>query len=431
MKSLLSLIILTTWSSLLFSQTNTEGVVQESIPEKQICLSEEQRQQIIQQNRESIKQLGLEKEINKRVNVALGWPLKQAAGFNDPDYYVIYNFVDQDPGSGVLDYNCGNRTYNGHHGTDILVWPFMWYKLKAKQVEIVAAADGTIINKSDGNYDLNCSCSGNWNAVYVMHTDVSVAWYGHMKSGSLTTKLVGQTVVKGEYLGSVGSSGCSTAPHLHFELYQDPAQTILLDPFQGPCNSLNSNSWWEAQKPYIDPQLLKIMIHDCSSISQPDVCPSNVYEMCEQYNIQAGSSPKFSVHFRQQQSGQVTNLLIRKPNGTIYTSWTLTSPATYIYGSWWFWTNTIPAAGPYGTWTYEVTDEGNTVIKPFEVNVPNAHNVGIGIARPAANLHVGQGDVYVQNIGSGIIIRSPDGKCWRISINNSGALTMTNIMCPD
>ena len=49
-----------------------------------------------------------------------------------------------------------------------------------------------------------------------MHADGSVAWYGHMKAGSLTNKAVGQTVSSGEYLGIVGSSGNSTGPHLHF-----------------------------------------------------------------------------------------------------------------------------------------------------------------------------------------------------------------------
>lgn len=73
-------------------------------------------------------------------------------------------------------------------------------------VEIVAAAPGVIIAKDDGYGDKNCSMCTNcsWNAVYVMHADGSVAWYGHMKIFSLTAKAVGQTVAAGEYLGVVG-----------------------------------------------------------------------------------------------------------------------------------------------------------------------------------------------------------------------------------
>ena len=98
-------------------------------------------------------------------------------------------------------------------------WPFSWYKMDHDQVKVVAAADGVIIYKSDGNFDKNCGFNNdNWNAVYVEHADGSVAWYGHLKNGSLSTKAVGESVSSGEYLGIVGSSGSSTGPHLHFEV---------------------------------------------------------------------------------------------------------------------------------------------------------------------------------------------------------------------
>jgi hypothetical protein len=81
-----------------------------------------------------------------------------------------------------------------------------------QQVEISAAAAGTIVSKSDGNFDRSCTFNNNqWNAVYVYQADGSVGWYGHMKSGSLTLKGVGASVAAGEYLGRVGSSGSSTA----------------------------------------------------------------------------------------------------------------------------------------------------------------------------------------------------------------------------
>ena len=60
------------------------------------------------------------------------------------------------------------------------------------QVYVVAAAPGVIVFKQDGNFDRNCGFTGDpWNAVYVQHADGSVAWYGHMKNGSLTPKAVG------------------------------------------------------------------------------------------------------------------------------------------------------------------------------------------------------------------------------------------------
>ena len=142
-----------------------------------------------------------------------GLPVRGAIDFTDHHPYMISNFVDQNGGPGIQDYFCDNRSYNGHWGTDYATWPRDWEKMDYDSIEVVAAAPGTIVGKDDGNYDRQCDWNDcNWNAVYVQHSDGSEAWYGHLKNGSLTTKLVGQTVERGEYLGVVGSSGCSTGP---------------------------------------------------------------------------------------------------------------------------------------------------------------------------------------------------------------------------
>lgn len=335
------------------------------------CISPELHEEIRLQNIRNAEELGLRPEKTERGPnlVSFNWPLKQASGYTDPSYYIISNFVDHNSGGGLLDYDCGTRTYNGHNGTDIVIWPFMWYKQSIGQVEIIAAQAGTIINKSDGNFDQNCSCTGTWNAVYVQHSDGSVAWYGHMKNGSLTSKAIGQPVAQGEFLGLVGSSGCSTAPHLHFEVYSNPTQTALIDPFGGACNALNgTTSWWTSQHPYLDPTLLKIMTHSCSNLSQPDGCPANTYTMCAQNAFTAGATATFSNHYRQQQSGHVTTLRIRKPDNSIWQTWSLNNNTTFTYGSWWYWNWTLPSTGPNGTWTFETVYQSQTVTHNFTVS---------------------------------------------------------------
>lgn len=57
-------------------------------------------------------------------------------------------------------------------------------------------------------------------------------------------------------------------------------------------------------------------------------------------------------------------------------------------------------------------------------------SVGIGI-KPTAKLQVHQGDVYIDNIGKGVIMRDNQGACWRMTIDSAGrVLTNKLANCP-
>ena len=163
-------------------------------------------------------------------STVLLWPL---AGSDGRDW-VINNYVDLDPASGTRDYTGGigsaAKTYNGHNGIDIDVPNFRWMD---NGVSIVlAAAGGVVTSVRDNEPDRNTSCTGNANLVRVRHGDGLTAIYGHLRKGSVAVS-VGQEVAAGAVLGVVGSSGCSTAPHLHFEL-RDAANRVV-DPFRDDC----------------------------------------------------------------------------------------------------------------------------------------------------------------------------------------------------
>lgn len=58
-------------------------------------------------------------------------------------------------------------------------------------------------------------------------------------------------------------------------------------------------------------------------------------------------------------------------------------------------------------------------------------NVGIGTTAPKAKLEVTNGDVYVNDATRGIILKAPNGSCWRVTIDNTGNFVRTAITCPN
>jgi uncharacterized protein (TIGR02145 family) len=61
----------------------------------------------------------------------------------------------------------------------------------------------------------------------------------------------------------------------------------------------------------------------------------------------------------------------------------------------------------------------------------SSQNVGIGAVKPQSKLHLNEGDIYLEEIGKGVIIKSQDGKCWRLQVTNQGVSNFTSINCPD
>ncbi|MFZ3044045.1 MAG: M23 family metallopeptidase [Minisyncoccia bacterium] len=81
----------------------------------------------------------------------------------------------------------------------------------ARGTPIHAAADGIVIVARGG---------GGWNGGYgnyvvITHGNGSQTLYSHMKSVIASS---GQSVLSGQIIGYVGSTGLSTGPHLHFEV---------------------------------------------------------------------------------------------------------------------------------------------------------------------------------------------------------------------
>lgn len=330
------------------------------------CLKAEDRSLIQSKLQENIARLqaeGILPTAPAESIVNFGWPIRMAdfLDYNNAD--ATSNYVDQNFSSGLLDYACGNRTYDGHRGVDLITWPFPWHLYDNDLVEVVAGEAGTIIDKDDGFDDDHCACFGMWNAVYLQHADGSVAWYGHLKRNSLTQKGIGQSVAKGEYLGIVASSGCSTAPHLHLEVYDN--QNNLIDPFVGNCNSLNNQSWWVGQQAYREPKINAALTH--GAVPQHG-CPGISEAPFFKNTFAPGETVYFAGYYRDQIANQPSNYRILLPNNTVWQNWTHSSPQTY-FASWWWWTWQLPLNGPYGVWRFEIEYDGQTVSHPFNYGI--------------------------------------------------------------
>jgi hypothetical protein len=75
--------------------------------------------------------------------------------------------------------------------------------------------DSAIRPDAEGKYN----CRGlTANYVKIDHGDGTMSGYAHLLANTITVR-AGDTVKQGQILGKVGSSGCSTGPHLHFEVY--------------------------------------------------------------------------------------------------------------------------------------------------------------------------------------------------------------------
>ena len=159
---------------------------------------------------------------------------------------------------GGTDWNCGRATYSGHNGTD--------YSLRGgngaigQGNEVVAAAAGVVTIAVDGNFDQCTACGGSGcgtntpgggfsNYVVIDHGGQNTT-YGHMRKGSIKVR-VGDRVTCGQVLGHIGSAGCSTGAHLHFQPRPTGGSYTNnpLDPYQGNCSPTPA-SLWATQGPY-------------------------------------------------------------------------------------------------------------------------------------------------------------------------------------
>lgn len=146
----------------------------------------------------------------------------------------VQNYVDQSAGSDYQDFQCNKLAYDKHDGVDIRVPT--WSEME-KGVEVLAAADGTVLGGRDGVDDISVKkiqknviagkeCG---NGVVIEHPDGWQTQYCHMRKGSVRVQK-GDQVKTGDVLGLIGLSGDTEFPHMHLSVRKNGEK---IDPYTG------------------------------------------------------------------------------------------------------------------------------------------------------------------------------------------------------
>lgn len=144
--------------------------------------------------------------------------------------------------------------YDDHTGTDFMLRGG-FTTMDHGSADVLAAAEGVVVFTHDGEYDrcalnlqaqmVQCEDGGPVtppNEITVLHDDGISTRYLHLKKNSIVVAM-GDRVTCGQPMALVGSSGNSSAPHLHFEVVDVDGASI--DPFAGP--SSHPQTYWVEQ----------------------------------------------------------------------------------------------------------------------------------------------------------------------------------------
>ncbi len=205
--------------------------------------------------------------LNKMPGVVyLRTPIEAMPGMRDYSVYHIPFTVDDDPSSG-----CRNawaehcyfpyqiNTFDGCTGTEFQFARRGYNVMDEKIARVIAAADGIIVAKVDGNFDRNCSgVTGAENFVALEHSDGSRTYYYNLKNGDLTVKPIGGLMSEGEFIGYPGASGTGSSLNfnvnsdervsLFFEL-RDNANTVI-NPYREAYNLGRPSRWKDSTNLY-------------------------------------------------------------------------------------------------------------------------------------------------------------------------------------
>lgn len=283
------------------------------------------------------------------------------------DYWIV-NYVDHDTSPALLDYACGNKTYDGHEGTDLVLRSF---KTMDSGVAVYAMADGIVFKTKDSLFDRSKKKNslGLGNYVAINHSNEYYAYYAHLKKFSLMVK-VGDTVKEGQVIGMVGSSGNSTDPHLHVEIYD--INSMIVDPYWGPCQPTLVGAW--KNQPAYDTTLKVIDMGLTPYVPHLDTLRERYDAYRTNFTPVADTAVNFWIQLQGIRQGDTQRVDWYDTSGALYFTYTYITPQDYWYYFYWSYINVPPlhSAGKNYTVKYYIN---NAQYAQMNFSVPFAGNI--------------------------------------------------------
>ncbi len=261
------------------------------------------------------------------------------------DFFLIH-YIDQDTSDGIRDPFCGTKTYDGHLGHD---FPIRSFREMDSGVTVLAAHDGVVVKVVDGLFDRNKEDTvfGYGNYVVIQHESGLATVYAHLKKHSIRVKF-GDYVYAGEPIAQVGSSGRSSDPHLHFELWYDDMlwwQYSLVNPFAGPCSQ--GENLWADPFPY-DTSLIIIGTGLLDHI--PTLAELKEHPETQTIFRHTDTAICFWIHLHGVRQGDSLRVVWIAPYDITWFTYTTYVDSDKWYYYWWS-HMPVPSSGTEGIWT--------------------------------------------------------------------------------
>lgn len=287
--------------------------------------------------------------------------------------FIIVNYVDWGPGDEVHDLNCNTKTYNGHQGTDYQLRSFATMD---EGILVLAADSGLVIFVEDQLFDREKEANpskGLGNYIGILHFDKYATYYGHLRTNSALVQ-PGDTVHPGMPIALVGSSGNSSDPHLHFEVWYD--SMFVVDPYAGVCG--NSSHLWQDPLPYdttygLWTSGLVGFIPSLDTLREEPARRDTFYPSDEAISY-------WSINYGMREGDELEIRWIA-PDQSLWFTYSLTLDQDFWYYYYWSYVD-FPMNGPEGLWSVQflrngsLADQLNFHINKVSSSLSNTDNVG-------------------------------------------------------